>query len=147
MMQEHHLKNGYQLLYTPHVAKAEMWKTSGHLDFYAENMFDRIKVGNVAVLHRSLHTKVALAWSAPLQALTPRIISLATGVSLTCDDGDHHSFPATLSRLQVVVAVAVVGMVVVAVGVGVAVAVHLQQTAWQILPLLALVTPDCCCTD
>ena len=45
MVQEHHLKNGYQLLYTPHVAKAEMWKTSGHLDFYAENMFDRIKVG------------------------------------------------------------------------------------------------------
>jgi len=43
-LQEHHLKNGYQLLYTPHVAKAEMWKTSGHLDFYAENMFDRIKV-------------------------------------------------------------------------------------------------------
>lgn len=44
ILQEHHLKNGYQLLYTPHVAKAEMWKTSGHLDFYAENMFDRIKV-------------------------------------------------------------------------------------------------------
>ena len=44
LLQEHHLKNGYQLLYTPHVAKAEMWKTSGHLDFYAENMFDRIKV-------------------------------------------------------------------------------------------------------
>lgn len=41
---EHHLRNGYQLLYTPHVAKADMWKTSGHLDFYAENMYDRIKV-------------------------------------------------------------------------------------------------------
>ena len=44
VVQDHHLKNGYQLLYTPHVAKAEMWKTSGHLDFYAENMYDRIKV-------------------------------------------------------------------------------------------------------
>ena len=43
-LQDHHLKNGYQLLYTPHVAKAEMWKTSGHLDFYSENMYDRIKV-------------------------------------------------------------------------------------------------------
>lgn len=43
-LQEHHLRNGYQLLYTPHVAKADMWKTSGHLDFYAENMYDRIKV-------------------------------------------------------------------------------------------------------
>ena len=44
ILQDHHLRNGYQLLYTPHVAKAEMWKTSGHLDFYSENMFDRIKV-------------------------------------------------------------------------------------------------------
>ena len=44
LLQEHHLQNGYQLLYTPHVAKADMWKTSGHLDFYAENMYDRIKV-------------------------------------------------------------------------------------------------------
>ena len=48
LLQDHHLKSGYQLLYTPHVAKAEMWKTSGHLDFYAENMFDRIKVGLLA---------------------------------------------------------------------------------------------------
>ncbi len=67
MLQEHHLKNGYQLLYTPHVAKAEMWKTSGHLDFYAENMFDRIKVclssestnhSALAKLSRSWHRNV-----------------------------------------------------------------------------------------
>jgi len=67
ILQEHHLKNGYQLLYTPHVAKAEMWKTSGHLDFYAENMFDRIKVcpssestnhSALAKLSRSWHLNV-----------------------------------------------------------------------------------------
>ncbi|MDD9994209.1 MAG: threonine--tRNA ligase [Dehalococcoidia bacterium] len=30
---------GYSLVYTPHVGKADLWRTSGHLDFYAENMF------------------------------------------------------------------------------------------------------------
>ncbi|MFN3921451.1 MAG: threonine--tRNA ligase, partial [Caldimicrobium sp.] len=36
---EEHLKRGYQLVYTPHIALRDLWKTSGHLDFYAENMF------------------------------------------------------------------------------------------------------------
>ena len=34
-----HLKNGYQLVYTPHIARGELWKTSGHLEYYAENMY------------------------------------------------------------------------------------------------------------
>ena len=36
---EEHLKNGYELLYTPHLAGLDLWKTSGHLDYYRENMF------------------------------------------------------------------------------------------------------------
>ena len=39
-----HLAAGYDLLYTPHVANVELWKTSGHVDFYRENMFDPIEV-------------------------------------------------------------------------------------------------------
>eukprot|EP00246_Nothoceros_aenigmaticus_P011366 TRINITY_DN3058_c0_g1_i1.p1 TRINITY_DN3058_c0_g1~~TRINITY_DN3058_c0_g1_i1.p1 ORF type:complete len:663 (-),score=115.88 TRINITY_DN3058_c0_g1_i1:290-2137(-) len=39
-----HLQRGYQLLYTPHVAKLDLWKTSGHLDFYKENMFDQMQI-------------------------------------------------------------------------------------------------------
>ena len=39
-----HLSVGYGLLYTPHVANLALWKTSGHLDFYQENMFDPIEV-------------------------------------------------------------------------------------------------------
>ena len=31
--------NGYQLVNTPHIAKLNLWKTSGHNDFYKENMF------------------------------------------------------------------------------------------------------------
>ncbi|NER35460.1 MAG: threonine--tRNA ligase [Oscillatoria sp. SIO1A7] len=39
-----HIAAGYDLLYTPHVANLELWKTSGHVDFYRENMFDPIEV-------------------------------------------------------------------------------------------------------
>ncbi|GAQ89131.1 threonyl-tRNA synthetase [Klebsormidium nitens] len=41
---QQHLRNGYELLSTPHVAKLELWKTSGHFDFYKENMFDQMAV-------------------------------------------------------------------------------------------------------
>ncbi len=34
-----HLANGYEIVATPHLAKAELWNTSGHLDFYAEGMY------------------------------------------------------------------------------------------------------------
>ncbi|GLI63699.1 hypothetical protein VaNZ11_006748, partial [Volvox africanus] len=41
---ELHLSRGYQLVYSPHIAKADLWKTSGHLDFYRENMYEQMKV-------------------------------------------------------------------------------------------------------
>ena len=31
---EAHLSGGYELLYTPHMASIDLWKTSGHFDFY-----------------------------------------------------------------------------------------------------------------
>ncbi|MEO1001561.1 MAG: threonine--tRNA ligase [Cyanobacteria bacterium J06638_7] len=39
-----HFAAGYELLYTPHVADLELWKTSGHLDFYSESMFGPMQV-------------------------------------------------------------------------------------------------------
>jgi threonyl-tRNA synthetase len=39
-----HLQAGYELLYTPHIANRDLWQTSGHLDFYQENMFEQIAV-------------------------------------------------------------------------------------------------------
>jgi len=39
LWRQEHLKAGYELVYTPHVGKAALWETSGHLDFYRENMF------------------------------------------------------------------------------------------------------------
>jgi len=34
-----HLKNGYELVYSPHVARLSLWQRSGHTDFYAESMY------------------------------------------------------------------------------------------------------------
>uniref|UniRef100_A0A0D6QTR8 threonine--tRNA ligase n=1 Tax=Araucaria cunninghamii TaxID=56994 RepID=A0A0D6QTR8_ARACU len=39
-----HIQHGYELLYTPHVAKADLWRISGHLEFYKENMFDQMDI-------------------------------------------------------------------------------------------------------
>ncbi|EFJ39869.1 hypothetical protein VOLCADRAFT_70347 [Volvox carteri f. nagariensis] len=41
---ELHLSRGYQLVYSPHIAKADLWRTSGHLEFYKENMYEQMKV-------------------------------------------------------------------------------------------------------
>ncbi len=34
-----HLKNGYQMVITPHIMQAGLWQTSGHYDYYKENMY------------------------------------------------------------------------------------------------------------
>ena len=39
-----HFRNGYELLYTPHVGRAGLWETSGHLGFYSENMYSAMDV-------------------------------------------------------------------------------------------------------
>ena len=41
---DEHVKGGYELLYTPHMANLGLWKTSGHFDFYRENMFQAMEV-------------------------------------------------------------------------------------------------------
>jgi len=41
-----HLQRGYQLVYTPHIALRDLWKISGHLDFYVENMFPPMELEN-----------------------------------------------------------------------------------------------------
>jgi len=34
-----HYANGYEILYTPHIGRAQLWQTSGHLDFYRSAMY------------------------------------------------------------------------------------------------------------
>ncbi|MDY4888935.1 MAG: threonine--tRNA ligase [Sphaerochaetaceae bacterium] len=41
-----HYKNGYDMVYTPHVGKSWLWETSGHLGFYKEGMYPPMKMDN-----------------------------------------------------------------------------------------------------
>jgi len=41
---EEHEKGGYDFVYTPHIGKANLWETSGHLDWYQENMYSPIDI-------------------------------------------------------------------------------------------------------
>jgi len=36
---DEHRRNGYQMIMTPHIARSELWKQSGHYDYYKENMY------------------------------------------------------------------------------------------------------------
>jgi threonyl-tRNA synthetase len=39
-----HLERGYEPVYTPHIGKATLWETSGHLGYYRENMFPSMEL-------------------------------------------------------------------------------------------------------
>lgn len=41
---DEHYKNGYELVYTPHVGRGMLWETSGHLGFYNESMYASMDV-------------------------------------------------------------------------------------------------------
>ncbi|MDH5666646.1 MAG: threonine--tRNA ligase [Nitrospira sp.] len=41
---DQHIKGGYELVYSPHVARLDLWKTSGHVDYYQDNMFAAMKL-------------------------------------------------------------------------------------------------------
>ncbi len=41
-----HFKNGYEIVMTPHIGKAWLWQTSGHLDFYSESMYAPLTIDN-----------------------------------------------------------------------------------------------------
>ena len=43
-LRDQYVKRGYGLVYTPHIARYDLWKTSGHADFYSEAMFSRMKL-------------------------------------------------------------------------------------------------------
>ncbi len=42
------LQNGYQLVDTPHIAHLKLWHTSGHTDFYRENMFPAMHLNEIS---------------------------------------------------------------------------------------------------
>ncbi|MDA8418316.1 MAG: threonine--tRNA ligase, partial [Desulfobacteraceae bacterium] len=45
---EEHYRHDYELLYTPQIARRDLWRTSGHLDFYVDDMFSPMEVDEVS---------------------------------------------------------------------------------------------------
>lgn len=41
---EEHRKNGYEIVYSPHIGRGLLWETSGHLGFYRENMYSAMEI-------------------------------------------------------------------------------------------------------
>jgi threonyl-tRNA synthetase len=41
---QEHYKAGYEIVYSPHIGRAGLWQTSGHLDFYRENMYSPMDI-------------------------------------------------------------------------------------------------------
>jgi len=41
---DEHIKRGYDLIYTPHIAKLDLWKTSGHWEFYRDYLYSPMEV-------------------------------------------------------------------------------------------------------
>jgi len=41
---QEHFRNGYEILYTPHIGKSWLWEKSGHLGFYKENMYSPMEI-------------------------------------------------------------------------------------------------------
>ncbi|MBM4136530.1 MAG: threonine--tRNA ligase [Nitrospira sp.] len=44
---DQHFLSGYKILYTPHIAKLQLWEKSGHLDFYRENMYSPMEIEGI----------------------------------------------------------------------------------------------------
>jgi len=41
---DEHARAGYDLVFSPHIAKLDLWRVSGHLDYYRQSMFGAIEV-------------------------------------------------------------------------------------------------------
>ncbi len=55
-----HYKRDYEIVYTPHVAKLDLWKTSGHWNFYRESMFSPLDVDGQEYLLRPMNCPFAI---------------------------------------------------------------------------------------
>ncbi len=44
LWKDEHIKRGYDIVYTPHVAKLDLWKTSGHWEFYHDYLYSPMEV-------------------------------------------------------------------------------------------------------
>lgn len=77
-----HLSNGYQLAWTPHTSKAALFQTSGHLDWYAENMYPPMEMEGATYYLKPMscpmHILVYRSRARSYRELPLRLFELAT---------------------------------------------------------------------
>ena len=50
-----HIRRGYDIVYTPHIAKLDLWKTSGHWEFYRDYLFSPMEIEGQQYLLRPMN--------------------------------------------------------------------------------------------
>jgi threonyl-tRNA synthetase len=55
-----HRKRGYDIIYSPHIGRVDMWKISGHWDFYRESMYPPMNVDGIEYLLRPMNCPFAV---------------------------------------------------------------------------------------
>lgn len=55
-----HRKRGYDIVYSPHIAKIDLWKTSGHWGFYRDNMYSPMDIDGVEYLIKPMNCPFAI---------------------------------------------------------------------------------------
>ncbi len=78
-----HLANGYEYVVSPHVAKADLWQTSGHLQFYAEGMYPAMELDGgqqyyVKPMNCPFHILIYKSKSRSYRELPLRLFELGT---------------------------------------------------------------------
>jgi threonyl-tRNA synthetase len=78
-----HLANGYDYVVSPHVAKADIWETSGHVHFYAENMYPPMELDHgqayiVKPMNCPFHILIFRSRSRSYRELPLRLFELGT---------------------------------------------------------------------
>ena len=79
---DQHLERGYDLVYSPHIGREELWRTSGHLDFYSESMYQPIDVDGQAYYAKPMncpfHIQVYRSSKRSYRELPMRLAELGT---------------------------------------------------------------------
>ncbi|NNC75828.1 MAG: threonine--tRNA ligase [Acidimicrobiia bacterium] len=78
-----HLAHGYEIVATPHVAKANLWETSGHLNFYSEGMYPAMELDHgqdyyVKPMNCPFHILVYASRARSYRELPLRLFELGT---------------------------------------------------------------------
>ncbi len=55
-----HRKRGYDIVYSPHIGRVDLWKISGHWDFYRESMYSPIDIDGIQYLLKPMNCPFAV---------------------------------------------------------------------------------------